>query len=619
MKEEKKVKKASSPAPVPERYAEKKEKKEVFGLYYTPPGGYCEECDERYEKGEAAQDHFSSKRHFHNTRNKIRCCFCNAYVQDMKGHLETMHRDMTFQCLLNGCNHPRFTQAVKVIDHVRCHHPREFKKTNKDVDLFRKKMISMPKNIMSFICKQSKVVFHGDVKLAIVHLVLELGKNVPQRNDFIFQSRIHGPRRQFDDEHQLEANCQQFMKEVERGPSRSPSSGSSRSRSRSRSYSPRRQGRSPSPRRSPMRSPVRSPVRGGSPRRGSPPRRSPPRGDRRSILRCHFCRDEYHTLAARKNHMLRDHRDLLFKCALCTFSNMYRRDMVWHLREHHRKDNRYTDDQLVKEFVYMPKDLRKIMDVKCSETEAHESGVWLAVDPNDISKDLELHAKDRHGITGKDVESCYRLMCMGCDVKFDFDEIKEWDEHMEKQPCRTKPRDRSYSRSRSRSPFEWSPNRGGNSQPKRESTPPTIDLEKLCPFCPKELDSKALMETHIRQRHLDQCFICRLDDHYELDLPSMIKYLKEVHGKEDLDDEEIKDYVRYPKSLICIKNNLSGHLFYGQKEEDCELHFKVYHPDVKFSTQHLDYISRIDMKTGQFDSLSELKDHLYKNYPDLVK
>jgi len=62
--------------------------------------------------------------------------------------------------------------------------------------------------------KQSKVVFHGDVKLAIVHLVLELGKNVPQRNDFIFQSRIHGPRRQFDDEHQLEANCQQFMKEV---------------------------------------------------------------------------------------------------------------------------------------------------------------------------------------------------------------------------------------------------------------------------------------------------------------------------------------------------------------------------------------------------------------------
>ena len=39
------VKKASPPSP--DRYAEKKEKKDVFGLFYTPPGGFCEECDER--------------------------------------------------------------------------------------------------------------------------------------------------------------------------------------------------------------------------------------------------------------------------------------------------------------------------------------------------------------------------------------------------------------------------------------------------------------------------------------------------------------------------------------------------------------------------------------------
>ena len=40
------VKKTSPPSP--DRYAEKKEKKDVFGLFYTPPGGFCEECDERY-------------------------------------------------------------------------------------------------------------------------------------------------------------------------------------------------------------------------------------------------------------------------------------------------------------------------------------------------------------------------------------------------------------------------------------------------------------------------------------------------------------------------------------------------------------------------------------------
>jgi hypothetical protein len=31
----------------------------------------------------------------------------------------------------------------------------------------------------------------------------------------------------------------------------------------------------------------------------------------------------------------------------------------------------------------MPKDLRKIICAKCSETEAHENAVWLAVDPNE--------------------------------------------------------------------------------------------------------------------------------------------------------------------------------------------------------------------------------------------
>ena len=63
---------------------------------------------------------------------------------------------------------------------------------------------------------------------------------------------------------------------------------------------------------------------------------------------------------------------------------MYRRDLVWHLREHHRKEHGFSDGQLVKEFVHMPKDLRKVICIKCSETEAHENAVWLAVDPNEV-------------------------------------------------------------------------------------------------------------------------------------------------------------------------------------------------------------------------------------------
>ena len=73
------------------------------------------------------------------------------------------------------------------------------------------------------------------------------------------------------------------------------------------------------------------------------------------------------------------------------------------------------------------------------------------------------------------------------------------------------------------------------------------------------------------------------------------------------------------RSLICIKCNLCGLLCHGQKEEDLELHFNVFHEDVKFSTQHLDYLCRICMIAGQNDSLNELKDHLYNAHPDEVK
>jgi predicted small metal-binding protein len=311
---------------------------------------------------------------------------------------------------------------------------------------------------------------------------------------------------------------------------------------------------------------------------------------------------------------------------------MYRRDLVWHLREHHRKEHGFTDAQLTKEFVHMPKDLRKIICAKCSETEAHENAVWLAVDPNEITKDLKIHANERHGVTGKEVDSCFRLMCMGCNDKFELDgEIKEWDEHMERQPCRNRPagaaRD-SRSRSRSRSPYEPDYNRGenrggGNAPPKRDSSPVPIDLDRQCNFCNKEVESKALMEAHVRQRHLEMAFICRPCEtgniHYEPDLPSIKDHLREDHGKDDLDNEDVKDYTRYPRSLMCIKCNLCGLLCHGQKEEDLELHFKVFHEEAHFSTQHLDFLCRICMISGQNDSLNELKDHLYNSHPDEVK
>ena len=101
-------------------------------------------------------------------------------------------------------------------------------------------------------------------------------------------------------------------------------------------------------------------------------------------LSCHFCPDVFRTPAIRKNHMLHHHQKFLFQCGLCTFHNMYRRDLAWHLREHHRKN--LPDDVLVREFVHWPEDMRKIMCGKCNESEAHDNAVWMGVDPNNVSK-----------------------------------------------------------------------------------------------------------------------------------------------------------------------------------------------------------------------------------------
>ena len=35
--------------------------------------------------------------------------------------------------------------------------------------------------------------------------------------------------------------------------------------------------------------------------------------------------------------------------------------------------------------------------------------------------------------------------------------------------------------------------------------------------------------------------------HYESDLPAIKDHLKEDHGKDGLDNEDVKDYTRYPR------------------------------------------------------------------------
>ena len=73
----------------------------------------------------------------------------------------------------------------------------------------------------------------------------------------------------------------------------------------------------------------------------------------------------------------------VFFVGFCTFVNMYRRDLLWHLREHHRKTG-YSDEMMLREMVKWPKDLRKIVCIKCTESEANENSTWLCCDPNEV-------------------------------------------------------------------------------------------------------------------------------------------------------------------------------------------------------------------------------------------
>ena len=78
------------------------------------------------------------------------------------------------------------------------------------------------------------------------------------------------------------------------------------------------------------------------------------------------------------------------------------------------------------------------------------------------------------------------------------------------------------------------------------------------------METKSIMENHVRQRHLEMAFICRLCEtgniHYEPDLPSIKDHLKEDHSKDDLDNEDVKDYTRYPRLVQSFYTPTDGQL-----------------------------------------------------------
>ena len=127
----------------------------------------------------------------------------------------------------------------------------------------------------------------------------------------------------------------------------------------------------------------------------------------------------------------------------------------------------------------------------------------------------------------------------------------------------------------------------------------------------------------MRQRHLDVAFVCRLcdvgDHHYDPDLPSMKKHLRTEHSKDDLDNEDLMDYVRYPKNLACIRCNMCGLRCHAQEVRDLEMHFTIAHEESDFNTGHLDFLCRLCMEPGQNDSMNELKDHVYDRHPEEAK
>ena len=110
------------------------------------------------------------------------------------------------------------------------------------------------------------------------------------------------------------------------------------------------------------------------------------------------------------------------------------------------------------------------------------------------------------------------------------------------------------------------------------------------------METKSIMENHVRQRHLEMAFICRLCEtgniHYEPDLPSIKDHLKEDHSKDDLDNEDVKDYTRYPRLVqnfytptTYLELALEITIFSFKKNQEKYKGSSSYHLCVKYFSQ----------------------------------
>lgn len=217
--------------------------------------------------------------------------------------------------------------------------------------------------------------------------VLEHGHNIPEKHHIRFTCRLCGSNGQFKDEKDLDRHCKSHYRNAltDSSRSRSPESSGSesaspirRSRRRSRSTSGGSSGGDDRKRR--RSGSYKHPARG---RPGSSDRSTTHSPVKQQALSCHYCKDQFRTVSVRKQHMLRSHKTLLFQCELCTFVNMFKRDVLWHLREHHGRE-KFNDEVLMRNYVRWPKDMRKIVCIRCSDHEALEHALWLCRDPNEV-------------------------------------------------------------------------------------------------------------------------------------------------------------------------------------------------------------------------------------------
>ncbi len=88
--------------------------------------------------------------------------------------------------------------------------------------------------------------------------------------------------------------------------------------------------------------------------------------------------------------MFRTHKNDHFRCAECNFATTNRFELFVHLEKTHHLEG-YPDDELLEKYIDMPRDLRKIMCLKCSDMDALENGQWLCRDPKQVNTSYHIY------------------------------------------------------------------------------------------------------------------------------------------------------------------------------------------------------------------------------------